>query len=200
MRLLLLLLCVWGCSGKPTGAPQAEPSTSTAQPQPGPLAATTVSGIPLEPMTFLDGKATLLIPKDFGPMREEMIKIKYPRERPPTVVYTNERGSVNVALNHTASKATAAQLPSLHKSMEDTFKKTFPTAEWVSSEMVTINGRRWFLLDLWTPTIDTTVRNMIVGTSLNGRLLLVTFNVTKELEETWSDAGKAVIESLRISE
>lgn len=38
----------------------------------------------------------------------------------------------------------------------------------------------------------------MMGTSVNGTLLLVSFNVTKELEETWLPVGEAVVQSLHV--
>ena len=57
--------------------------------------------VQLEERSVLGGKVVLLLPVTFELMGEEMLRLKYPAERRPTVVYTNPAGSVNVALNHT---------------------------------------------------------------------------------------------------
>lgn len=41
---------------------------------------------------------------------------------------------------------------------------------------------------------------MILGTSLDNRLLLITFNVTSELEEEWAETGKRIVASINISD
>ena len=48
--------------------------------------------------------------------------------------------------------------------------------------------------------IATEVRNMMVGTSVQGRLLLISFNVTKEHEAHWLTTAKKILYSIRISE
>jgi hypothetical protein len=58
----------------------------------------------------------------------------------------------------------------------------------------------FFMLDLRTPAIDTEVRNLIIGTSFEGRLLLFTFNTIRELETTWIPVGAKILHSIRISE
>jgi hypothetical protein len=150
----------------------------------------------LVPRVVLDGRVTLLLPVDFAPMSQEMMKLKYPAERRPAVVYTNERGTVNIALSHTSDRMPPDEVPSFHKSLEATFKRLYPSAQWFQSDVVTMNERTWFLLELRTPAIDTDVRNIMMGTSVDGRLLLISFNVTSELEEEWLDTGRAVIRSV----
>jgi hypothetical protein len=38
----------------------------------------------------------------------------------------------------------------------------------------------------------------MVGTTLENRLLLVTFNCTRALEEAWLPVGKRIIESIQL--
>jgi hypothetical protein len=152
----------------------------------------------LEEKRLLDEKLLVSIPQSFGPMSEEMLRLKYPSERRPTLVFTNQSGSVNVAINHTANRITLEQLPELKNQMETMFKNLYPSATWFRNEMVEINGRRYFLLDLRTPAVDTEVRNIMAGTSLEDRFLIITFNATKALETTWIPIGNQIIQSVKI--
>jgi hypothetical protein len=156
--------------------------------------------IQLEERSFLDSKLFIQMPKEFEVMGEQMLKLKYPSERRPTLVYTNERGTVNVALNHTQDRVTLSQLPDLHKTVETTFRNAYPSATWFRNELTEINGRRCFLLDLRTPAIDTRVRNLILGTSLQGRFLIISINATQELESAWLPIANKIIQSVRIQE
>ena len=159
----------------------------------------TVDGIQLTSKSLLDGKLTLLVPKGFQIMDEEMLRIKYPNRNRPTLVYTNEPGSINVAINHTANRITMDQLAEAHQQMERAFRQNFPSAKWYQSGLIEIQGRKWMTLNVQTPALDTKIRNIVAGTSLDDRFLLVTFNVTEELEEKWLKAAEAVIQSIRIS-
>jgi hypothetical protein len=157
-------------------------------------------GLQLEEKHFLSNKLSVLMPKEFEIMGEEMLKLKYPSERRPTLVYTNKDGTVNVALNHTQNRVTLSQLPDLYKTMDAAFKNMYPSATWFRSELTEINGRNCFLLDLRTPAIDTKVRNLILGTSLEGRFLIVSVNATEQLEATWLPVANKIIQSVRIQE
>jgi len=146
----------------------------------------------------VNDKVTIQVPREFKVMSDEMLKKKYPKETRPTLVYTNDRGSVNVTANYTNNKVRLDQLPDLRKVVEATYKKSFPTAEWFRNELTTINGRQFVLVELRTPAADTIIRNIILATSLDDRLLLISFNVTKELEGAWLATGNKVIESVRV--
>ncbi len=154
----------------------------------------------LAPKTLLGGTVEVLVPVGFAPMGEELLRVKYPRAQRPTLVYSDPSGAVNLALNHTANPLQPSQLAEVHQAMEATFKRMYPSAAWFQSGLVTIYGRRFFLLDFRTPALDTDVRNMMMGTAVQGRLLLVSFNVTKEREAHWLTAAKKILYSIKINE
>ena len=164
------------------------------------LAAQAQSSQALVTKTLLGGAVTVLTPDGFAPMSEQLLRVKYPSARRPTLVYSNPSGSVNLALNHTANPLQPNQIAEVHQVMEATFKRMYPTAQWFQSGLVTIYGRRFFLLDLRTPALDTEVRNLMVGTSVQGRLLIISFNVTKEREARWLTTAEKIIYSIKINE
>ncbi len=155
--------------------------------------------IQLEERRLLDNKIKILMPESFVLMNEEMLKLKYPSERRPTLVYTNTTGAVNVVINHTSNRITLEQLPELKVRMETTFKNLYPSATWFRNELIEREGRKCFLFDFRTPAIDTEVRNIMLGTSLEDRFLIITFNSTKELEKIWIPIGTQIIESVKIT-
>lgn len=163
------------------------------------LTETTIAGVVLEPKEVLDGKVKLLLPKEFSIMGAEMLEAKYPAAQRPTLVFTNEKGTVNLAFNHTKSKVTAAQLPGLHRQMQSMVRPQISAENWLASEMVTLNELAWFRLDFRTQATDTVIRNVTLGTNLENRMLLVAFNVTESEEEVWFSIGQRMIESLRLS-
>ena len=202
---IILFVCTIGCSDQP-----ATPTTSQERQRDtvvqidghsveGPqLSETAIGDIVLKPKAVIDGKLSLLIPEAFSEMDEESLKLKYPSERRPTLVYTNGSGAINVAVNHTKNRMAPSDVGALHKQMDGMFRNLYPSATWFKSGVIDINGREWFALNLRTPAIDTEIRNIMVGTSVEGRLLMVSFNVTKELEHQWLEPAEAIIQSLRV--
>jgi hypothetical protein len=152
----------------------------------------------LERKTLLGGKVSLLMPSDFAPMGEELMRRKYPSSYRPGLVFTNKATTINVALDHTVHALPANQLAAAYESMRSAMKNMHPSAAWFRQEIRRINGREFFLLELRTPAIDTEIRNIMVGTSLDDRLLMITFNVTKALETQWLPTGNKIIESIAV--
>ncbi len=152
----------------------------------------------LETRSLLGGAVEVLVPAGFDVMSDELLRFKYPSERRPTLVYTNAAGSVNLALHHTPTPLQPAQLAQVHAAMEAMFKQAYPSAVWFQSGLIEINGRAFFLIDFRTPALDTEVRNMLVGTALRGRLLLISFNATKGLEARWVPVGRQILASIRL--
>jgi hypothetical protein len=148
--------------------------------------------------SLLKGRVSLLIPRGFEPMSAELLVRKYPSANRPNLVYSNAATTINVALEHTIHRVPPAELAAVHQAMRSTLGNVYPSAEWFRSEIRVINGRQFFLLDVRTPAVDTVVRNLMVGTSLDDRLLMVSFNVTKALEGEWLAAGNRIIESITV--
>lgn len=160
----------------------------------------TAQTMELETRSFLDGKLQLLIPTQFELMDEETLRVKYPSESRPTTVFTDKQGSFNVAVNHTSNAMTLGQLGGFHPVVDQMFRNLYPAATWYRSELTTINGRQCFILELLTPAIDTEVYNIIVGTSLDDRVLLVSVNLTKALAEQYLSTAQQIAMSITVTD
>ena len=154
--------------------------------------------IELENRKVLGGKVEILLPKEFEVMSEDMMKLKYPSERRPTLVYTDKTGGVNVAFNHTENKASQQQIDVFKESFVSTFKNLYPSAEWKGTGVTEINGRKVGYLELVTPAIDTKIYNLMFFTDLDGRLLLCTFNCVAKKEKDWLEPAKQIMNSLKV--
>lgn len=151
--------------------------------------------VKLTELSLLSSKVNILIPETFCVMSEDMAKTKYPNERRPTIIYTNESGSVNVAFSYTENKATESQIPEYLNSFKQSFKNMYPSAKWYNSNVVLINEKTVGYMELVTPSIDTEIYNLLWFTDLDGKLLLSTFNCTKEQMDDWKPIAKTIMDS-----
>jgi len=154
--------------------------------------------IELETKSFFNDKVELKIPKEFQIMSEERIKVKYPSENRPTLIYTDTTGGINVALNLTSSKASQGLIPSYKDYLLKAMKDQYPTAKWKSDGVADINGRKVAYLELITPGVDTKIYNLMFFTDVDGKLLLCTFNCTKSSLEEWAPTAKEIMYSLKV--
>ncbi|MDG1821785.1 MAG: hypothetical protein P8H25_00190 [Flavobacteriaceae bacterium] len=157
-----------------------------------------IKTIDLETKSLLNDKVELKIPKDFDIMSEELMKLKYSSDRRPTLVYSNESGGINVALNLTQNQANQQLIPTYKDNFVQTFKNLYPSAEWKGNGIKTINGKEVGYLELVTPAMDTEIYNLMFLTDLNGKLLLCTFNCTKKSIAEWTPIAKEIMNSLKI--
>jgi hypothetical protein len=130
-------------------------------------------------------------------MNAETLALKYPSAgHRPSEVYTNERGTINVALNHTQNKATEANLPDVKKAMETQFNRAPFT--FIKSELKEMNGSQFVILEFISPAVDTKIYNLMAIASLEGRLVMTTFNCTEAERKEWEPVGKKIISSITL--
>ena len=68
-------------------------------------------------------------------MSEEMMKLKYPSERRPALVYTNESGGINVALNLIQNDASQDIISAYKDNFVQSFKNLYPSANGKTEEL-----------------------------------------------------------------
>lgn len=151
----------------------------------------------LEAKNLLNNKVQVLIPKTFVVMPEEMAKLKYPSEKRPSLIYTSEDGSVNIAVNHTDTRTSDDQIDQYKQGLKKLLADMHPTAAWYSDEVLKIDEKNVGVLEVLTPAIDTNIYNLMFFTELDGRLLLGTFNCTEEQMKDWKPIAKEIMNSLR---
>lgn len=154
--------------------------------------------VELESKSLLDDKISLKIPKDFEIMENEMMELKYPSSNRPTLVYTNESGGINVALNHTQNAANQAAMGEVHKALKGAFTNLYPSADWKGDGVKEINGKKVGYMKLISPAIDTEIYNCMFYTDVDGRLLLCTFNCTINDMDEWATTADQIMNSLTV--
>ncbi|MEG0258730.1 MAG: hypothetical protein RR651_02560, partial [Lysinibacillus sp.] len=94
--------------------------------------------IPVIDQSVLEGKFTLRMPKLFSIMSPELASIKYPSEQRPTVIYTDESTTINLAFNLTTTALTETGVAEFQEAMIDVLEQTQPSAEWLDKDLIEI--------------------------------------------------------------
>jgi len=147
--------------------------------------------------SVLDGKVNILIPSTFTVMKEDMLKLKYPTQNRPALVYTNEAGSINVAFTHSTSNATQKDIPEMKNVFMNLFKSIHKSATWYGDGVATVNGRKVGYLEFLSQAADTKIYNLIFFTDCEGRVLLCSFNCKESQMKSWAPVGKKIMSSLK---
>jgi hypothetical protein len=146
----------------------------------------------------LEGVVSLDIPQGFSRMSDEVAKQKYPMEKRAKSIFTNSEGNVDILVNYTQNKVPDNQEDLLRQALSNNMKKMHPTAKWHSNEIVEINGHKYALLELTTTAMDTDIHNVMLATTVNGRVLLISFNMAVELEDEWLDRAQKTVRTAKI--
>src|SRR5574342_878968 len=96
---------------------------------------TSEAATPLETRLLLGGRVEMLVPTAFQPMPEEILRLKYPMERRPTLVLSNDAGSVSLALNHPRDRLPSSEIVEAHRAFDRMFRNLYPSAHWFRSEL-----------------------------------------------------------------
>jgi hypothetical protein len=154
--------------------------------------------IPFEEKSVLEDRVKIRLPETFTVMSPEIAALKYPSERRPNLIYTNESTSINIAFNHTQSPLHDTDMDAFKKSMVQILTKTQPLARWIEEGVRNVNGKNIGFCDFLAPTFDVNIYNLLFFTELEGRALLCTFNCTEEEMEDWKPIAMGIMDSVKI--
>jgi len=152
----------------------------------------------LERKTVLNNKISILLPDKFTIMDSIMLIVKYPApSNRPTIVYTNDSGSINVAFSHTQTQANQDQLEEIRKILFAQITSNSSISN-VSNNTKVINGIKFVLFEFFSEAVDTRVFNHMFITTLENRLLIGNFNCTEEHLSNWKPVGLKIINSIKL--
>jgi hypothetical protein len=149
----------------------------------------------LESRSLMEGKVTIQVPASFTPMSDEHRKLKYPGANAPALVLTDESSTVNIAID----QKPMAIAPNQIKELEAPMRQQFASAKLNSSGMRSINGNDFLVIDVDVPLTDGTNHNHIAITSLEGRMLIISYNCMLSRDANCGALGNRVIESIRLN-
>ena len=142
-----------------------------------------------------NGHLSFLVPSNFRALTESEIKFKFPRQRPPKVVYANAAQSVSIAVNFTIRFPSLATAKSV---FDKILPQNAPSFHWIKDGYSTINGKSWVDLEFTTAAIDTTIHNNELFALLPDESVILNLNATVESYPKAAPLFRAVKNSLTI--
>lgn len=149
--------------------------------------------------SLLNGKVEILVPDYFKQMSAEMIAVKYPNAgQHPDAVFTDANAEVNLVVSQTGQPIQPNQIGQYKDFMISTLKHARPDAIWLDNGVKTINGKQIGYFKMMTAAVDQKVFVYYFFTSLDGKVLLLTFNCTETLLPKWKATADAIMASLKV--
>ena len=135
------------------------------------------------------------IPKEFKQLTYEETIEKYSGDI-PDVVFANDENNINVVISLTENEMKNNQIKSYQQSVELLLKNN---SEILSKDYYEVDGHNVASIELISKGADTDIYNNMICFSYRDKLVIITFNCTKSLEEEWKPVGKFIIDSLFIN-
>ena len=133
------------------------------------------------------------IPSEFKIMSDEILNVKYPNGNAPSLVYTNDKTTINVVLVMNDVTMKNNQIEEYVKTMESTYKNY---SKDVKLNFWERNNHKIGEMEFTTQGSDTEIYNHIITFSVNDKLRLVNFNCTKEQMSEWKEVSKFIVDSI----
>lgn len=157
-----------------------------------------VQDIQLTERKILKGQISILVPEDFGIMTLEALKVKYPKDNRPDLVFTNDSSTVNLHFEHTDFEATPEQIPLYLDQFLRFFEQNYPASPPLDKGTGQINGHEVGYIEIKLPADGDEVYNLMFYTTVNERLMIISFNCTAGLMEKWKETAFTIMRSLKV--
>ena len=113
----------------------------------------------LDTISILNGKVKILAPKELSPMSDEMWKVKYRNTNKPTLILSDENGSVNLIGDLSNQSASEDQLASFKDFQFQQLKAKRPDLKLLNEGVKTVNGKKVAYFKFLSQAIDQKVFN-----------------------------------------
>ena len=133
------------------------------------------------------------VPIEFEVMSEEMKNLKYPNGNPPTIVYTNLNGTVNVACNDNSIEMEDSELEEYVELFKSLIEESTSDMEINYAEK---NEHKFASIQFISQAVDTEIYNHMILFTLDGYLRIVSFNCTPEYIEEWQGYSNSLIDMI----
>lgn len=137
------------------------------------------------------------LPKDFELLGKEFVKIKYPSENRPDIIYSNPETTVNVSFLHKQEKLAAGQEAEVRDYLSHVVHNLYPSCGILDKNSVQAGENEAAWMDFLAPAMDSYVYNMMFFTPLKGRLLMGTCNCPESDKEDWKELFVQMIATIR---
>ena len=137
------------------------------------------------------------LPNEFTLLGKELVKMKYPNESRPDLIYTNPETTVNVSFSHKWEKLAAGQEGEVRDQIGEVIQNLYPTCSIMTRESVPAGESEAAWMDFVTPAIDVPIYNLMFFTPLRGRLLMGSCNCLAQDQEDWKELFVQMIATIR---
>lgn len=140
---------------------------------------------------------SLLIPSDFTMMSTAEKSVKYPGQNAPQEVWANAERDININFSNTGQALPISELEMYINEVANGIKANVPSSKWYEVKSYTYNGIKVGVLEFITPARDGEIYNLMCFTSINGKLIMYSFNCLAKNKTIWQEKAQNIISSIK---
>ncbi len=148
-----------------------------------------------EEKSLYEGSIKICIPKSFVIMNAEYASIKYPSERRPQIIYTDETTSKNICFNHLDTDTLEKDIEKFKDSMRQVLESIQPAAIWFEDGSSMVHDKKLAYFEFISPAIDAKIYNFIFFAEIKGKALICTINCIEEDMGDWMLLARGMMKS-----
>lgn len=152
--------------------------------------------VELKKIDLIADKLEIAIPATFDKMSAEMQREKYPNSKPSQLVYTDSRGSINIALSQTANDVKDKQIAEAKDNLKNAVKAS--AKEWYQDGVAKVNGKNIAYLEFLSDAADSRVYNHMMLLEADHKLLIISFNCMEKDKQDWQPMAKVIMNSIKV--
>jgi len=153
--------------------------------------------IPFSEREIIEGRLYMTIPSDYEIMPPELAGVKYPGENRPDISFSDEEGEISINFSLTGDNLQNEDVEEAKDYLQQVVIKMNPSSRILSSEIIEEQTRIGYF-GFISPAIDGDIYNLIFIFSLEGQLILGTFNCTDMDKAKWLEIAEQMVQSIRI--
>jgi len=140
-----------------------------------------------------------LMPDFFNEMPIEEVRIKYPSEQRPHLVYSEPDGVVDVTISYTDMEIKDHELEAITKQLSAVIRRVQPIRSWQGISVIPTDHMTLATMKFVVSVVDGDIYNEMLLLHNRGQLVIVTFHCDAEEIEDWRPMTDVLIRSLRLS-
>lgn len=149
-------------------------------------------------ISLFNNKVELKAPKELAEMTASMWTLKYHDLPRPEMVLTDENGEVNLLAELTKQPIADSQVVLYKDFRVSNLKKTRKDVSILGEGMKKVNGKNIGFIKFTSQASDQKIFNYYFFTTVNGKIMLLTFNCIEKLQPDWEKVADQMLNSIKI--
>lgn len=151
----------------------------------------------LEEKEIMDGRAFMVLPKQFKPMPDQLVAVKYPDPDRPEWILSDPEGRVAVTFHLEEGEMEEGDLEQITFLLKSEMERLHPASKAEDGEAVGEGSNRilWFSQDI--PLIDDDCCHVMFFRSIREGLVMGTFDCPKDEKKQWMPILKEFLKTMK---